>query len=199
MPQKALIIVDVQNDFCSGGALAVAGGGEVVSPLNQMIYFANRNGWVVVASRDWHPRNSRHFSEFGGKWPAHCLQETAGAQYHSGLNLHQISSLIQVRKGVDPEDDGGYSAFDGKTFTGVTLENALFASGVEGVYIGGLATDYCVKATALDAMKKGFKTRLLLDACRAVNINPDDGEKAVAEMRAAGVRIISVAGAMAEN
>lgn len=177
--KAALILVDVQNDFCPGGALAVNDGDKVVGPLNQMVDFALRKGWVAVASRDWHPAETKHFAAFGGLWPPHCVQETWGAEFHPNLKVDQV---IVVSKGMDPEDDGGYSAFDGKTDGGESLLDVLREADVEEVYVGGLATDYCVKATALSAVQAGFKVYFLADGSRAVNINPDDGAKAVEEM-----------------
>lgn len=183
MKKKALLIVDVQNDFCPGGALAVPKGDEVVAPLNELIRHAQRNGWLIIASRDWHPEKTTHFE----KWPVHCVQETKGAEFHPLLNLGRRVAVVSiVSKGVNHGEDA-YSAFDGRLANGLTLDEFLKTNGVEIVYVGGLATDYCVKATAIDAAKLGYETYLLLDASRAVNLNPDDEKKARQEMIAAGV------------
>lgn len=187
MAKKALIIVDVQNDFCPGGALAVPSGDEVVEPLNKIIAYSRLHPWVVVASRDWHPAETKHFKNFGGLWPAHCVQNTLGAEFHPDLDYGCCTT--EILKGTEPDDDGGYSAFSGTNLGGSTLEKILNDHGVRQVFIGGLATDYCVKATALDAVKFGFETYLLLDACRAVNINPDDEAKALGEMILARVKM----------
>ena len=189
MAKAALILVDVQNDFCPGGSLAVADGDKVVAPLNRMVEFALRNNWLIVASRDWHPAETRHFNTGGGLWPPHCVQGTEGAKFHKDLKLEQV---VIVSKGMNPEDDGGYSAFDGVTDIGMSLSELLRVAGVEEVYVGGLATDYCVKATALSAVRAGFKTHFLADGSRAVNIAPDDGAKAVDEMVRSGVISLSI-------
>jgi nicotinamidase/pyrazinamidase len=154
-----------------------------------MVDFALRKGWVVVASRDWHPAETRHFNTGGGLWPPHCVQNTDGAKFHRGL---KVEHAIVVSKGMDPQDDGGYSAFDGLTDTGMSLSEVLRIAGVEEVYVGGLATDYCVKATALSAVRAGFKTYFLADGSRAVNINPDDGARAVDEMVRSRVISLSI-------
>jgi len=185
MRKRALILVDVQNDFCPGGSLAVPNGDEVVWPLNEMIAYALKNDWLIIASRDWHPAVTKHFKDYGGIWPIHCVQNTHGAEFHRNL---LISSDTIISKATQADEDG-YSAFEGKTKDGKNLADFLEEYKVDEIYIGGLATDYCVKASALDAVKNGFKTKLLLDACRAVNINPDDGDKAIEEMRKASVVI----------
>lgn len=188
MSKKALLIVDVQNDFCPGGALAVPNGDEVVKPLNRMVNLAKKNGWLILASRDWHPAVTIHFKDYGGIWPVHCVQNTKGAEFHPDLNA---TDAVIISKATRPNEDG-YSAFDGKTDKGDPLDDFLKKNGVEEIYIGGLATDYCVKASVLDAIKRGFTTYLLLDSCRAVNLKPGDGEKAVDEMKLAGVFITNV-------
>ena len=181
MKKRALIVVDVQNDFCPGGALAVACGDEVVAPLNRMIRDFLDRGDPVFETRDWHPAQTKHFAVYGGTWPVHCVGGTSGAEFHpeliTGRNIRIIS------KGTDETADG-YSAFDG-----TDLAQQLRAEGVEEVWVGGLATDYCVKQTVLDGLQEGFKVRVLTDAIRAVNLNPGDGERAIEEMRAAGAEI----------
>jgi nicotinamidase/pyrazinamidase len=179
--RDALLVVDVQNDFCPGGALAVPEGDAVVPELNRWAAAAARGGATVCASRDWHPPRHVSFRSQGGPWPPHCVQETPGAALHRGLHLP--SSVLIVDKGVDPDRDG-YSAFDG---TG--LGDRLRAAGVDRVWVGGLALDYCVLATALDAVEEGFETHLILRATRPVEVAPGDGDRAVERMRAAGVYI----------
>lgn len=185
----ALIVVDVQKDFCPGGSLAVPNGDEVVAPLNKILDLARRQGWVIVASRDFHPEKTTHFAQYGGTWPPHCVWGTDGAEFHPDLNLDYA---IVVTKGMGAEEDtDSYSAFGARLPSGVKLAELLKSLEVDEVYVGGLATDYCVKATAIDAAKYGFTTWLFEDACRAVNINPDDGTKALDEMSLAGVKITS--------
>ncbi|HYJ86765.1 MAG TPA: bifunctional nicotinamidase/pyrazinamidase [Pyrinomonadaceae bacterium] len=179
--KRALIVVDVQNDFCQGGALAVANGDEVVAPLNTLIREFLERGEPVFKSRDWHPEKTKHFAAYGGTWPVHCVQNTKGAEFHP-----QLDDDIRVRtvsKGMGDEDS--YSAFDG-----TDLAVQLRSFGVEEVWVGGLATDYCVKNTVLDALKEGFQVKALEDAMRAVDVNPGDGQSAIEEMRESGAEIV---------
>jgi len=183
--KRALIVVDVQNDFCPGGSLAVAHGDEVVPPLNKLMKeFLDRNE-PVFKTRDWHPAKTKHFAAYGGAWPVHCVQGTPGAEFHP--DLLDDPRITIVSKGIDESADG-YSGFDG-----TNLAQILREQDVEAVWIGGLATDYCVKQTVLDALQQGFEVKALADAMRAVNVNPDDGEKAIEEMRAAGAEIVGTA------
>jgi nicotinamidase/pyrazinamidase len=188
-PKCALIIVDVQNDFCPGGALAVPNGDKVVEPINKLLRFAKDNNWVIAATRDWHPETTSHFAKDGGKWPVHCVQWTKGAKFHPDLEVY-LYDVNYIVKGTNPGEDA-YSGFDGRHYfvPESTLLDLLQRNGVERVYVCGLATDYCIKATALDAVKKRFWTYLVADACRAVNINPDDGKNAIIEMLKAGVLV----------
>ena len=179
--KQALLVVDVQNDFCPGGALAVSHGDEVVAPLNKLIDEFLEHGRPVYMSRDWHPRQTKHFAEFGGVWPVHCVQNTKGAEFHPALR--RDPRIKVVSKGLGDTDC--YSAFDE-----TDLASQLKQQGVEEVVVGGLATDYCVKNTVLDAVRNGFKVKAVEDAMRAVNLDPSDGEKAIEEMRAAGAEII---------
>ena len=177
-----MILVDVQNDFCPGGFLAVPNGDQVVGPLNRMIAAAIKNDLEIYASRDWHPAQTKHFE----KWPAHCVQNTHGAEFHPNLHLPwRYPKFRVISKGLGDTD--GYSAFDG----GMRPD-------AETLYIGGLATDYCVLWTVKKALDLGYKVVLLIDACRAVNINPDDGDNAVAEMRALHARIATTEEALNE-
>jgi len=179
--KRALIVVDVQNDFCPGGALAVPEGDEVVAPLNRMIREFLERGDLVVKSRDWHPRKTKHFAEFGGTWPVHCVQGTHGAEFHR--DLLDDPRIKVVSKGMG--DENSYSAFDG-----TDLAEVLHKQGVEEVWVGGLATDYCVKNTVLDAAREGFHVKAIADAMRPVEVQPGDGALAIEEMRARGAEII---------
>ncbi len=185
--KNALLIIDVQNDFCPGGTLAVTEGDSVVEPLNDMIKLAREKGWLIIASRDWHPKDTAHFKEFGGIWPAHCIEGTAGAKFKHGLLLPEKTVIIN--KGTSKEDDG-YSPFEGvDSILDLPLAQILKIKGITDIFVGGLATDYCVKAGVLDALKNGYEVFLLEDAVKAVNLKPDDGANAIAEMREAGAII----------
>jgi nicotinamidase/pyrazinamidase len=179
-PKRALIVVDVQNDFCPGGSLAVPEGDQVVAPLNKLIEEFLKRGEPVFKTRDWHPAKTKHFAAYGGTWPVHCVQNTKGAEFHP--DLLDSPHIRVVSKGLGDTDC--YSGFDE---TDLALQ--LRRLGVEEVWVGGLATDYCVKSTVLDALKKGFRVKALTDAMRAVEVNPGDGERAIAEMRAAGAEL----------
>ena len=183
--KRALIVVDVQNDFCSGGTLAVAEADQVVPPLNKLIEEFLERGEPVFKTRDWHPEQTKHFQAYGGTWPVHCVQNTKGAEFHP--NLIDDKHIRIISNGLGDADC--YSAFDE-----TDLELQLHRLGVEEVWVGGLATDYCVKSTVLDALKKGFRVKALENAMRAVDINPGDGERAIAEMRGAGAEIVKEQG-----
>ncbi len=186
-PRTALIVVDVQNDFADpAGSLSVAGGAEIVPTVNLEVASASGAGGLVVYTQDWHPASTPHFAKDGGIWPVHCVAGTWGAELHPALVVE--GSVVQ--KGTHGED--GYSGFSMRDpTTGATipteLEGLLRAHDVERVVVCGLATDYCVKATALDAERLGFETRVLSDAVRPVDLNPGDGDRAIDEMHAAGV------------
>jgi nicotinamidase/pyrazinamidase len=180
--KKALIVVDVQNDFCPGGSLAVADGDQVVPPLNKLMREFLDRGEPVFKTRDWHPATAKHFAAYGGVWPVHCVQNTPGAEFRAGLLNDPRIKIIS--KGIDESADG-YSGFDG-----TNLAQLLRDRGVQEVWVGGLATDYCVKHTVLDALHEGFSVKALGDAMRPVNINPDDGARAIAEMLTAGAEIV---------
>ena len=174
----ALIVVDMQNDFCSGGALEVPDGDAVIEPINRLAEQAD----FVVATRDWHPPDHGSFAENGGIWPVHCVRDTAGAQFHQDIDRSRIDAVVDA--GRTPEADG-YSGFED-----TELEQLLRERDVGEVHVAGLALDYCVKATALDARRAGFVVILHRDATRAVEVQAGDGDRALAELRAAGVRIV---------
>jgi nicotinamidase/pyrazinamidase len=182
-PGSALLIVDVQNDFCPGGSLAVAGGDEVVPLLNRYAEAFAAAGRLVIADRDYHPGRTTHFVQFGGAWPPHCVQGTPGAEYHPDLALPE--GTVHVIKGMGAEEDA-YSVFQGKAANGQSFDALLAARGISKLYVGGLATDYCVLQTVLDARKAGLDVVVLEDAVRAVNVEPGDGDRALAQMREAG-------------
>ena len=185
-PATAVLVVDVQRDFCAGGALAVPAGDSVVPVLNRVLSDAGDRRVPVYASRDWHPAASRHFVTGGGVWPVHCVADSEGAGFHPDLRLP--IDVAVVSKGVDADEDG-FSAFDGRLEDGTTLEQSLRSSRVARLLVGGLATDYCVRHTVLDALRKGWAVTLLTDAISAVNLQPDDGARALEEMRAAGAAL----------
>ena len=175
---SALIVTDVQNDFCPGGSLAVPHGDEVVPLLNQYIRLFTSAGASVYATRDWHPPNHCSFKNQGGPWPVHCVQNSKGAEFHPGILLPKNVKIVS--KATDPKQDA-YSAFEG-----TDLAAALKAQGVHRLFIGGLATDYCVKHTVLDGVKAGFKVTFLSDASRGVNLYSGDSDRAISEMSAVG-------------
>jgi len=174
----AVLIVDVQVDFLPGGNLGVRRGDEVVPALNRYVAAAGRKSLPVFASRDWHPQNHCSFRARGGPWPEHCVAGTPGAAFAPGLEL-PLDAVV-ISKATTQEADA-YSAFQG-----TDLAQRLRALGVTRLLVGGLATDYCVVNTVLDARKAGFEVLLLADAIRAVEVKPGDGERAEREMRSAG-------------
>ena len=177
-PSDALLVVDVQNDFCPDGSLPIPAGDDVVDVLNEWLDDAVASGVTVVASRDWHPQGHVSFAERGGPWPPHCIRETPGASFHP--DLHVPAHAIVVSKGAELDRDA-YSAFDG---TG--LAEQLRTSGVKRVWVGGLAEDVCVHATVLDALRESFEVMLIEGGSKPVT--EEGGKKAVAEMLAAGAR-----------
>ncbi|HEY4223421.1 MAG TPA: isochorismatase family protein [Myxococcota bacterium] len=186
-----ILLVDPQYDFFPGGSLAVADGDKIVDPLNELM--RRHPNAPVYASRDWHPSSTKHFKERGGIWPPHCVQGTRGAAFHSGLDMQRARVFS---KGMNPEDDAGYSAFEavrepseagGKP---ISLADDLHADHVDTLLVAGLATDYCVKASVLDSLKNGFTTLLYRPGVRPVNLKPDDGDKAIEEMKAARALVV---------
>ncbi len=187
----ALVVVDVQNDFADPkGSLAVRGGEEIIPRLNDEVRQAREAGTLVVYSQDWHPESTPHFQSQGGPWPKHCVGGTWGAELHPALEVGPEAP--RIRKGTGGED--GYSAFTVADPTSgekqpTDLEPLLRERGIRRVVVGGLATDYCVKATALDARRLGFETLVLTGATAAVDLQPDDGQRALAEVAEAGARL----------
>ncbi len=189
--KPALLVVDVQNDFCPGGALAVPDGDAIVPRVNRAIELFERRGLPVLVTRDWHPPVTKHFKEFGGAWPAHCVQGTKGARFHRDLHLPKDALILS--KGMDPEQDS-YSGFQAYNGEGRDLESVVRDLGVDELFICGLATDYCVRATTLDATRRGIRIRVLGDAIKGVEVKPGDSEAAIREMRAAGVPFVESRG-----
>jgi nicotinamidase/pyrazinamidase len=184
--QTALVVVDVQNDFADpGGSLYVGEGEKIVPVINEQVEQARSKGAMIVYTQDWHPESTPHFQKDGGIWPVHCVQGTWGAELHPDL---EVAGEV-VRKGTGGED--GYSGFTVRDPASgeeqqTPLEDMLRARGIERVVIAGLATDYCVKETAIDSATKGFATTVLTNAIRAVDLEPGDGNRAVDDMRKAG-------------
>jgi len=182
--KDALIIVDVQKDFLHGGSLPVPSGDEVIPILNDYISLFKTAKAKVFATRDWHPANHVSFKEFGGLWPPHCVQETEGAEFHPDLKLPENVTVIS--KAMDPKRES-YSGFDG-----TPLAEELRKGEVSRIFVGGLATDYCVKNTVLDGIAAGFDVVLLSDAIRGINLKADDSENAVSAMRTEGAKIATL-------
>ena len=183
-PSDALIVVDMQVDFMPGGALPVPGGDEVVGRVNEYVELFTKAGATVVFTRDWHPPNHISFKTRGGPWPPHCIQGTPGASFHPKLRV-PAEALI-VSKATDPDREA-YSGFEG-----TELDAELRKRGVRRVFVCGVATDYCVRATALDAAKLGYQVFLLVDAVRGVNMPPNSVQRATDEMLNAGVVLVEI-------
>jgi nicotinamidase/pyrazinamidase len=179
----ALVVVDVQNDFLPGGALAVPEGDQVIEPLNRGIALFRRRGLPIFFTRDWHPHNHCSFREQGGPWPPHCVAETNGAGFPPELDT--AGQAVVISKATSPEKDA-YSGFEG-----TDLAERLRAQQVNRIVVGGLATDYCVLNTVRDGLRLGFAVLLMEDAVRAVDVQAEDGQRALAEMRRLGARLIA--------
>jgi nicotinamidase/pyrazinamidase len=188
-PGDALLIVDVQNDFLPGGNLAVSRGDEVVPVLNRYLKIFAARSLPIYATRDWHPQRHCSFQAQGGPWPPHCVADTGGAQFAAALQLP--SAAVIISKATSVEQDA-YSGFQG-----TDLDSRLRAANIRRLYIGGLATDYCVLNTVRDALRFGYRVLLLSDAIRAVDVQPGDGLRAEAEMTRLGAQRISVEGVTA--
>jgi nicotinamidase/pyrazinamidase len=176
---RALVIVDFQNDFCPGGALAVPDGDAIAGRLNDLAGSGDFD--LVVATRDWHPADHGSFGEQGGPWPVHCVAGTPGAELHHALDPTPIDAVVD--KGQDPGTDG-YSGFEG-----TDLAALLRSQDVDHVTVVGLAADYCVKNTALDALREGFSVTVASSAVRGVDVEPDDSTRALEQVRAAGASV----------
>lgn len=185
----ALLVVDVQVDFCEGGALPVPKGDLVVPVMNRYIQLFHRLACPIFASRDWHPADSEHFKIHGGLWPVHCVQGSGGARFHPELMLPDEAIVISA--GTERTEDG-YSSFEGAGDDGTPFADLLRRMGVERLYVGGLATDYCVKESALDALRQGFGVTLLTDAIRGIDLRHGDSEHAVAQMVEAGAELATL-------
>src|SRR6266545_3008115 len=199
--KRALILVDIQNDFVPGGALAVAEGDKVVPVANRI----HKAFDLIVATQDWHPAHHGSFaSQHPGKkpgdvidlngipqvlWPEHCVQDSKGAEFHPKLDIKRVAKIFQ--KGVDPEIDSYSGFFDNGHRRGTGMAEYLRSQNVTDIYVSGLATDYCVKFTTLDGRTLGFNVSLIEDACRGVNLNPGDSATAIDQMRAAGVHVVN--------
>ena len=186
-PKDALVIVDVQNDFLPGGNLAVHAGNEVIPVLNRYIDLFNRRSLPIYAIRDWHPPDHCSFKTHGGILPPHCIAGSIGARFPAALNLPYGAMIVS--KATTPQED----AFSG--FEGTDLAAQFKSRGIEQIFVGGLATDYCVLNTVIDALSHGFKVRLLLDAIRAVNLQSGDGQAAIDVMLEHGAEPLRLASA----
>jgi nicotinamidase/pyrazinamidase len=191
----ALIVVDVQNDFCPGGALAVPDGNSIVPVINQYMNEFARMGRPVILTRDWHPEKTTHFIAGGGIWAAHCIQGTHGAEFHPGLKVPDSAIIVSKGTGATSDD---YSAFHAKTDGGETLGEILNKLGIKRIMVGGLATDYCVKESALSGIKEGFTVQFLEDAIAGVDINPGDSDRAIDEMITVGAKKMTIKRLMEE-
>jgi nicotinamidase/pyrazinamidase len=176
---EALLVIDFQNDFTPGGALAVPQGDEIADRINALA--ADDRFELVLATRDWHPPDHGSFADKGGPWPPHCVQGTEGAELHPALDRAKVDVIVD--KGQDPGTEG-YSGFEG-----TDLEQLLRERGIDTVTVVGLATDYCVKNTALDAVRAGFEVTVDSSAVRGVNVEPGDSERALNELRDAGATV----------
>jgi nicotinamidase/pyrazinamidase len=190
---RALIVVDVQRDFCPGGALPASGCERILPAINRYLAEAQQVSMPIYASRDWHPAITSHFKAYGGEWPPHCVQGSRGAEFHPGLHLPASATVIS--KGDDPERPG-YSAFDGHRPDGGSLLQDLRDRHVNTLYIVGLATDYCVKRTTIDALQAGLHAIVLTDAVAGIDVNPGDVDRALTEMSRAGAEMATGLGVM---
>ena len=174
---KALLIIDFQNDFTSGGALAVPEGDDIAEPVKRLAEHFD----VIAATRDWHPPDHASFEAQGGPWPVHCVRGTHGAEFHPAMEGIPLDAVFDVGQG---RDDEGYSGFENSDLARVLREHD-----VDEVYVCGLATDYCVRASTIDACREGFDVTVVEDAVRAVEVNEGDGERAFGDMREAGAKV----------
>ena len=203
--KSALLLVDLQKDFCKNGALEVKGGDEVIKVANKMAESFSKAGSLIIASKDWHPDEHKSFAvnsnakigeigELNGLaqvwWPKHCVENSLGSEFHGELNSGKINKVIY--KGMDKETDSYSAFFDNGKKNKTELDSFLKENGIEVLYIMGLATDYCVKYTVLDALSLGYKVYLVKEGCRGVNISPEDSENAIKEMEKSGALLFDV-------
>lgn len=203
--KTALLLIDLQNDFCPGGALGVAEGDATIAVANQAIAASLARSETVIASQDWHPADHRSFAvnsnaqigtlgELEGLpqiwWPVHCVQDTLGAELHPQLDKQSIEAIF--RKGKNPDIDSYSVFFDNGHRAQTTLDGWLKEHGITHLTVMGLATDYCVKFSVLDALRLGYQTQVIVDGCRGVNWQPDDSEQALAEMQSAGAQLVTL-------
>ncbi len=186
---SALLVVDMQNDFLPGGSLGVPGGEATIPVINAYIELFRQAGRPILASRDWHPKETVHFQSGGGLWPPHCIQNTWGAEFAPGLTLPE--DVVVMSKGMDPQADG-YSAFMAQDEQGRSLATWLQSHGIQHLYVAGLALDYCVRASSMDAIKLGLGVTVLIDGTRAVNRNLHDAEETIEELVRAGGTIATM-------
>ena len=187
--KKALLVVDVQNDFCPGGALGIPEGDKIIPNINKYIKIFAKKKYPILVTRDWHPVRTKHFKDFGGVWPVHCIQNSKGAEFN--LKLKLAKNMIFLYKGMDPEKDS-YSAFHAEDDKGVGLLKLLKLLGTQEIYIAGLATDYCVKFSTHDCLKHGFKVKILMDAIKGVDLKPRDSDRAIKRMVKEGAKKITL-------
>ncbi|UCE04885.1 MAG: nicotinamidase [bacterium] len=174
---KALLVVDIQNDFCPGGALGVREGDQIIATVNKYVDLFQKNQFPVFVSRDWHPEDSKHFKESGGPWPPHCVRNTKGAEFHPDFLVPDEAIILS--KGTDPEMDG-YSVFEAHDSINKPFIDLLKEMGIDELYIAGIATDYCVRMTSLDAFKNSYKVNVLTDAIKGVD--EQDSKHAIDEI-----------------
>ncbi len=201
--KRAFLVIDIQNDFCEGGSLAVPGASEIIPIVNNLIKKFKASGGLIVATKDWHPQTHKSFaSNSGGAvgeigelnglpqiwWPDHCVQNTAGSDFHPKLQKDYIDVIVY--KGTNPEVDSYSSFFDNAKLEKTNLDVILKEKGINTIYIVGLATDYCVKFSALDGIDIGYDVYVVEDGCRGVNLSPDDSRNAIEEMKLKGAKII---------
>lgn len=175
--RKALLVVDIQNDFCPGGALGVREGDQIIPTVNKYVDLFLKNQLPVFVSRDWHPQDTKHFKDAGGPWPMHCIQNTRGAEFHPDFRVPDEAIILS--KGTNPELDG-YSVFEARDSSNKLFIELLQEMGIEKLYIAGIATDYCVRMTSLDAFKNGFVVHVLTDAIKGVD--KTDSKRTIAEI-----------------
>ncbi|MDQ7032073.1 MAG: bifunctional nicotinamidase/pyrazinamidase [Desulfonauticus sp.] len=198
--KKALILIDIQNDFCPQGSLPVPDGDKIVPVVNELM---DKNFDLIVATKDWHPPKHISFARTHDKkvgevieiqgqkqilWPDHCIQNTWGAEFHPNLKANKIHKI--VFKGTDPHIDSYSGFFDNAKLKNTELDDVLKSNQITHVYLVGLATDYCVKFTAIDALNLGYQTFVILDGCKAVNLQPEDEQKTIQDLKSRGIKII---------